>query len=134
MTDADFLTLPDTMKPASAEAAATQPPESLEVASLRHDVECTLIQLLRERTSGRVLVESTNDAEALAAALAPLLAAKIGGRYVPKHDGHRQREVIERRNSAIRREFTGRNREAVMAKFGISRSLLYYVLSQGPRR
>jgi Mor family transcriptional regulator len=134
LTDADLLTLPDAQQAPNAEAAARQEPESLEVASLRHDVECTLIQLLRERTSGRVLLESTDDAKTLAATLAPLLAKRVGGRYVPKHDGHRLREALDRRNEGIRRDFNGRNREEVMTRYGVSSRVLYYVVSQGRRK
>ncbi|WP_126312351.1 Mor transcription activator family protein [Delftia acidovorans] len=54
---------------------------------------------------------------------------RIGGRgaaiYIPAPSK-------EERNEAIRREFDGTNRDAVMAKFGIKRTQLYRIVSQRP--
>lgn len=102
-------------------------PGSGEVATLRHDVQCVLLQYTRDR-GGAVLPRLT-DAQAaeVAAGLAPLLAGRIGGRYVPKRD---DRAV---RDAAVWQAFTGRNHREVMVQFGISRRLLYSILSRRRR-
>lgn len=51
----------------------------------------------------------------------------VSGKYKPSLDNS---ELIKIRNDAIKAEFTGRNREAVMAKFGISRRLFYNIISR----
>ncbi|MBJ2139835.1 MULTISPECIES: Mor transcription activator family protein [Delftia] len=54
---------------------------------------------------------------------------RIGGRgaaiYIPAPSK-------EERNEAIRREFDGTNRAAVMAKYGIKRTQLYRIISRRP--
>ena len=52
------------------------------------------------------------------------LAARIGGRYIPKRD---DRGV---RDAAVWRAFTGRNHKEVMRSFQISRRLLYSILAR----
>ncbi len=99
-----------------------------EVATLRHDVQCVLLQFTRDRPLAGVLAGLTErDAAALAAGLAPLLAKRIGGRYVP------QRADRALRDAAVWQAFTGRNHAEVMVRFGISRRLLYSILSRRRR-
>lgn len=52
------------------------------------------------------------------------LAARIGGRYIPKRD---DRAV---RDAAVWQAFTGRNRDQVMRDFRISRALFYSIMSR----
>jgi methylaspartate ammonia-lyase len=99
-----------------------------EVATLRHDMQCVLLQFTRDRpTAGPLAGLTERDAAALAAHLAPMLARRIGGRYVP------QRADRALRDAAVWKAFTGRNHAEVMARFGISRRLLYSILSRRRR-
>lgn len=124
-----------------------------EVATLRHDVACVLLQFTRDRggsghaaaggDGGRGAVGSGEgvgllgrltevEAAALAAGLAPLLARRIGGRYVPKvfRAGSVERDL---RDAAVLKKFNGRNREEVLREFRISRRLFYSILARRPR-
>lgn len=117
-------------------AAGVVPAVDDEVATLRHDVACVLLQFTRDRggsgAAGTLGQLTEPEAAALAAGLAPLLARRIGGRYVPKvfRAGSGERD---RRDAAVLKAFNGRNRDEVLRTFGISRRLFYSILARRPR-
>lgn len=99
--------------------------------SLQADV---LAALLAVRAQGHPLplhaAPGAADLLALQAwsrAFARNLAPRIGGRYVPKRDARAARDA------AVWAAFNGRNHQAVMKQFGISRRLLYSILSRRRR-
>ena len=98
-------------------------------ATLCHDVACILIQCHRDRTPPQLFAQDIDRAalEQFAALMARRLGPLIGGRYVPKRDDRAARDA------AVWAAFTGRNREEVMRSFGISRRLLYSILSRKRR-
>ena len=103
------------------------PDDGGEVATLRHDVQCVLLQYTRDRPSAPMPRLTEAQAAEMAAGLAPLLARRIGGRYVSKRDERAERD------RAVWQAFTGRNHREVMVQFGISRRLLYSILSRRRR-
>ena len=107
------------------------PDDGGEVATLRHDVQCVLLQYTRDRPSAPMPRLTEAQAAEMAAGLAPLLARRIGGRYVPKGAGGSAERA--ERDRAVWQAFTGRNHREVMVQFGISRRLLYSILSRRRR-
>lgn len=101
---------------------------------LHHEMRCILVQFHRDRAQPALSTNATRqDIEALAQVIADRLAPRIGGRYVPKgryRDGWQQRA---QRDAAVWSAFNGRNRDEVMRQFGISRRLLYSILSRRRR-
>ena len=95
-------------------------------ASLHLDMTCILLQYTRDRPGGGAFGRrlSEQEAQALASDLAQMLSPRIGGRYVPKRD---QRD---KRDKAVWKDFKGNNHAEVMAKHGISRRLLFSILSR----
>ena len=99
-----------------------------EGATLRHDVHCILVECHRDRCLSALKENlQPEDIHALADAVARRLAPRIGGRYVPKRD---ERAV---RDAAVWARFNGRNHKEVMREFGISRRLMYNILSRRRR-
>lgn len=97
-------------------------------ATLSADVLCILIDCHRDRDLTAMRPDAPSAAlKALAEAVARRLAPRIGGRYVPKRDGRAARDA------AVWRAFNGRNHGDVMREFGISRRLLYSILSRRRR-
>lgn len=105
-----------------------------EAQSLRTDVYCILVECSRDRGLAALRDDATGKAiETLADELARRLAPRIGGRYVPKgmyRSGWEQRVA---RDQAIWAKFNGRNHRELQVEFGISRRLLYSILSRRPR-
>lgn len=117
MTDGDLNAVTDT---------APLFEDDADGATLRHDVRCILVECSRDRGLG-VFREGVQgaDIDALAVEVARRLGPRIGGRYVPKRDERAARDA------AVRRAFTGRNREEVERQFSISRRLFYAIISRG---
>lgn len=65
---------------------------------------------------------------ALSTSMARLLARRIGGRYVAFVEDRAQRDA------AVLEAYNGRNREEVLARFGISRRLFYNITRAAGRR
>lgn len=68
-------------------------------------------------------------ANELAAAITRGLTKHHGGRdlYVPTYSGFERRETI-------RRDFNGRNRDELMARWDVSRSTIYRVIAASPEK
>ena len=99
-----------------------------EAVTLRQDVLCILVECHRDRGLSVFRQDVQPEAfDALAAVVARRLGARIGGRYVPKRDERAARDA------AVWAAFTGRNHQEVMRQFGISRRLLYSILSRRRR-
>ena len=60
--------------------------------------------------------------------MARLLARRIGGRYVAFVEDR------ARRDAAVLEAYNGRNREEVLARFGISRRLFYNIITRAAGR
>lgn len=104
--------------------------------TLRQDVMCVLLECHRDRGAASVFAQGLDGAalEQFAAVVARRLGPRIGGRYVTKgvyRDGWAERAA---RDEAVWKAFTGRNHLEVMREFGISRRLLYSILSRRRRR
>ena len=96
--------------------------------TLRQDVLSVLIECQRERGASLLRQDLTPASiNVLADELARRLAPRIGGRYVTKADERAMRDA------AIIAMFNGRNHRQLMADFGISRALLYSILSRRRR-
>lgn len=94
-------------------------------ATLCAEVLCILIDCHRDRGLTAMRPDAPGAAiKALAEAVARRLAPRIGGRYVPKRDARAARDA------AVWTAFNGRNHGDVMREFGISRRLLYSILSR----
>lgn len=99
-----------------------------EGASLHHDVLCILIECHRDQALSIFRADAPREAiQTLATTVARRLGPRIGGRYVPKRD---DRAV---RDAAVWQAFNGRNHQDVIRQFGISRRLLYNILSRRRR-
>lgn len=97
-------------------------------ATLRHDVHCILLECHRDRGLTALAANVPPEAlGALADAVALRLAPRIGGRYVPKRDDRAARDA------RVWAAFNGRNHKDVMREFGISRRLMYSILSRRRR-
>lgn len=93
--------------------------------ALRHDLVCVLVECHRDRGSpGLSSALEPAKLNALAGEMARRLAPRIGGRYVPKRDARAIRDA------AVVAAFTGRNHQEVMARFRISRRLMYSILAR----
>lgn len=95
-------------------------------ATLRHDVTCILIECHRDSGLHDVFhpMATRQEVERLAELMARRLGPLIGGRYVPKRDERAARD------KAILQRFNGRNYSELTREFGISRRLLYSILSR----
>lgn len=101
-----------------------------EAVSLCHDVECILLQCQRDRQGAAVgLHPQATDAalRSLAQLVARRLRPLIAGRYMPYVEDRPARDA------AVWKAFTGRNHLEVMREFGISKRLLYSILSRKRR-
>ncbi len=94
--------------------------------TLCHDVVSIFQEATRDRRGDGIFSDSVNTQSLhdFADWFAARLAARIGGRYIPKRD---DRAV---RDAAVWKAFTGRNHKAVMTQFNISRRLLYSILAR----
>ena len=101
-------------------------------ATLRHDVTCILIECHRDRSLHGVFhpMATPHDVEELAEQVALRLGPMIGGRYVPKGFHRSGWEERQKRDQAILQRFNGRNYSELTREFGISRRLLYSILSR----
>jgi Mor family transcriptional regulator len=62
------------------------------------------------------------DAVALADEISICVAKRLSGVHIPA------RLIKEARNTAIRRDFTGRNHAELASKYGVTRSMIYKIL------
>lgn len=101
-----------------------------DAASLRQDVAVILLECHRDQRAAGVFHPGVTgeSLHALAAVMARLLGPLIGGRYVPKRDDRAARDA------EVWQAFTGANHLEVQRRFGISRRLLYSILSRKRRR
>lgn len=112
----------------TAEPDAIASPLDDEAATLRDDVRCILLECHRDRALQALHGGASSDAiHQLADAVARRLAPRIGGRYVPKRGDSEQRA---KRDAALWEAWNGRNGAQLMRDFGISRRLLYSILSR----
>lgn len=97
-----------------------------DVTSLGHDIARVLVECHRGGLGGGVFRTDVSHAElsALAAIMGRRLAPLIGGRYIPK------REMRAERDDAVLKAFNGHNHKDLMREFGISRRLVYMILSR----
>ena len=93
---------------------------------LQQDIAAALREALAEHAGAAVNI-TAQQLRALSCALARRLSRRIGGRYVAFVEDRAQRDA------AVLAAFDGRNREAVIRKFGISRRLFYSILSRAQR-
>lgn len=111
------------------------PPLDDEAATLRDDVRCILLECHRDRALQALHSAATSEAiHQLADAVARRLAPRIGGRYVPKGQYRDGWQIRAKRDAAVWVAFNGRNHADVMREFGISRRLLYSILSRRRRQ
>lgn len=123
----------DGLLTAETERIASLPLDD-EAATLRADVHCILLECHRDRHFLALRDQVAPEAlEALAGAVATRLAPRIGGRYVPKGQYREGWQIREQRDAAVWQAFNGRNHREVMGQFGISRRLLYSILSRRRR-
>jgi Mor family transcriptional regulator len=95
------------------------------VATLQHDVLCILMQFHRQHGLQSLRFDATpEELKADSAEISRALSPLIGGRYVPTRD------VRAETNAAIVAMFDGKNRDAVMRHFKISRRTFYRVIAE----
>ena len=99
------------------------------LAAQEADRSVTLLYLLTGALQHQMQMPE-RDAFRIAAGMVRWMSPQVGGDvlYCPKTlDADRAA-----RDAAIRREFNGRNREALCARHGISKSRLYQIVSEIP--
>jgi Mor family transcriptional regulator len=117
-----------TETPATANLTTDLPIDAPRAAdpTLCADVACIFAEATRDRRGDGIFQASlaAHQWQDFSEWFALRLAARIGGRYIPKRD---DRAV---RDAAVWRAFTGRNHKEVMRSFQISRRLLYSILAR----
>lgn len=90
---------------------------------LKTYVMAALRQGLREQAD-HVPALDASQLQALSTSVTYFLARRIGGRYIALVDDREQRDAL------VVQTWNGRNRDDVMRRFGISRSLFYKILAR----
>lgn len=98
-----------------------------ETTPLQQDLQDALRHSLAEQGQDAPHI-SAEQLRALSTSMARLLVRRIGGRYVAFVEDR------ARRDAAVLEAYNGRNREEVLARFGISRRLFYNITRAAGRR
>lgn len=98
-----------------------------ETTPLQQDIHAALRQGLADQGQAAPALNAA-QLHALSITMARLLARRIGGRYVAFVEDR------ARRDAAVLEAYNGRNREEVLARFGISRRLFYNIITRAAGR